>query len=183
MAHTTFKTRLLIFLSAAALSSISAAAMAQGTVGNIDSFVSETVKTPFKQTPVHGKIDGIDFKPIMAEIIFMRSDAAPGRTPNGGDKISFKDGGGRQIDVTVYTANKFEDVIYTQAPSPRVPGKTSLGVVIDLRNLNQTDFGIRLSLGKFSEAKTQPVYVIFRLDRDNWLEGYIYAQVHERVLF
>jgi hypothetical protein len=183
MAPTIFKMRLLLFLLLVFLSGLGAAAMAQGAGGVSDSFVSDTAKIPFKQIPLHGQIDGIDFKPVVAETVFMRSGAASGRTADGVDKISFKDGGGRQIDVTVYNANKFEDVNYTQTALSRIKGAASIGVDIDLRNLNQSAFGIRLSLAKLSAEKTQPVYVVFRLDRDNWLEGYIYAQVHERVLF
>jgi hypothetical protein len=181
MAPTIFKMQLRFFLAFFLLSGVNAAAIAQGA--GVDSFVSEVARLPFKQTPLHGQIDGIDFKPVIAESVFMRLDATSGHKSDGVNKISFKDGGGRQIDVTVYNSSKFEDAIYTQSVSTPAQGSTNLGVAIDLRNLNRVDFGIRLSLGKLSAARVQPVYIIFRLDRNNWLEGYIYAQVHERVLF
>ena len=163
------------------------AAAAQGTSSAsansiASSWVLDAARLPFQQIPLHGEIDGIEFKPVVAEITFMRSGATSG-AKSGVDEISFKDGGGRQIDVTVYNAIKFENVIYSQTALSPPKGLPTVGVVVDLRNLSRGDFAIRLSLGKFSDAKTQPVYVVLRLDRDNWLEGYIHAQVHERVLF
>ena len=183
MVLTMFKMQVILFSLIVFLIGVSTAAMAQAPrPPKGDSWVCDAVKMPFKQIPLHGQIDGIDFKPVVAELTFMRSGGASGRKPDGVEKISFKDGSGRQIDVTVYNTNKFEDVIYNQTVVSRANSVFNIGVVIDLRNLSQDDFGIRLLLGKFSAANSQPVYVVFRLDRNNWLEGCIYVQLHEHMI-
>lgn len=150
------------------------------------SWLADAVKTPFSQAPLHGQIDGIEFAPTVIDKIFQRSNvtgrAASAGHPDSADKISFKDGGGRQIDVTIYGAAKFENIMYSQSERQPVKGATKLAIANGLHNLSTGEYGIRISLGKISAEKIQPIYIILRIDRGNWMEGYAYARVHERTV-
>lgn len=146
---------------------------------------TDAANAAFVQKPLHGQIDGIDFKPLIAERVYQRTGLSGGQAgrPDSADKISFKDGGGRQIDVTIFGGSKFEDVIYVQSNLIHLKGAARLTVESDLHKLSADEFAIRLSLGKISSDKRQPIYIVFRNNHNNWMEGYIYAQVHERTMF
>ena len=59
-------------------------------------------------------------------------------------------------------------------------GAEGIDVAIDHRSMFKGQFGVHLSLGEVSADDTQPVFIVFRQNKDNWLEGYIYCKTYSK---
>jgi hypothetical protein len=141
-------------------------------------WVLAAASAPFAQTKLAGKIDGKSFAPSNCDVKFYHDPLHPGY----GALIALDDfSSATSAKITLSALTSLQNVQVAQAARSATSATADLGlrdykVAKKFNDIERGQFGLHLSFGKPVSAKKIPLYLVLRLDKDNWFQGYAYAE-------
>jgi hypothetical protein len=151
-----------------------------------DSWALDAAKAPFSQKPASGKLFGKEFHADNSMLTIMHGFPSIGgrTTPDATVALNDEHTYSQMLVGITKMSPPYENAQFSQAASASAADSPTLevrlsGATPTTKDCKVGEFGVHLSLGKKDAKELIPVYIVLRIDKDNWVEGYCYAKIFD----